>query len=553
MDGRPSLESNDMHEINRLPPLTIPLLFSLTIACTPGSEDGDDEAASASESESGGECSVGTLGCECLEGLCLGGLECVAGICEMPGGSTTDSDSSDSDTSSTDTDSDTTDTTDTTETGDGDGDGPCDIPTGTNEGCEFHAMKLALTDAQVLNQMPATFAVTNSGAEVAEVVIERLNNGSWTTVHGPVQVQPMATEEYVTTSPADIVYFGLSAGDVFRIRSTRPVVAHQFNSTVASSFYGASLLLPTAGWDWNYRVVSTSAIHQLPYAVVTAATDGTSVEVELKDAIEPGPGIPAQTGAGTVFSFELDAGETFGLFADPDAFYFGGTRITSDPAHPIGVFTGTRGQYYGHGEDQMLGVNQWGLDFVCPHIRNQQPIRNGTGIDWRVYSAEPVTFFEFAQSGGGQLPVGQQLVQTAGNSIGVESWVSFTVTAAKPVAVVPVLQDDNAEQYYKESFAMIPAVDRLLDRYVVYAPDGPYATHVLTVIRADGATVTVDGAALVPYETKVVVPGWEMVRFTLTPGAHELLGSEPFLAVMNGWGSGGLLEQNYMYVAGMAL
>lgn len=164
---------------------------------------------------------------------------------------------------------------------------------------------------------PVVFAVTNVSDGSNEVVIERRVGGQWIEIAGPTLLGALETVEYERRAAADIVYWGVTEEDNFRIRMTAPAIAHQFTSGAG----GASSLVPSTAWDWDYFVVgigvgefTDQAAH---YAFIVAREDDTTVDVTLGvSGVHSGPGIPAGNTGGDNFQVVLQAGQSLGLFSE---------------------------------------------------------------------------------------------------------------------------------------------------------------------------------------------------------------------------------------------
>jgi hypothetical protein len=217
------------------------------------------------------------------------------------------------------------------------------------------------------------------------------------------------------------------------------------------------------------------------------------------------------------------------------------------------MFVGTRGPSVnvypiGYSEEQLIGVNQFGYDYVCPYLVYQPPNPPPQYLhDRRLMVGQNATFFEFEGAG---LPVVPVQLPNAGDVYHIETSEGFGVSAAKPVGLLVHMQEENnGDGGYPESHLVIPPIEDFLDRYVIYNPSFNNMTHVLTVVRPVNSTTAIDGVDEAPIETDIVITGWQMVEYTISSGVHEVTGSEPFLAVVSGWGQ----QRNYMYFAGMAL
>jgi hypothetical protein len=516
-----TIAGQDAHEFRSIAGAWTPASF-FVLSCTPG---GAEEVGNATEtgSETSGECQVGSLDCPCTDnGECLGALVCdEEQLCAEP----------------------------IDPSGDGDGDGDGD---GTYAGCEFYALKLPLPPDHVTQMWPVLFAVTNiSEVDSTQVVIERLIQGQWTVVEGPIELGPLEAWEVERAAPADIVYWGVTEGDAFRVRSDTAVVVHQFTTGVD----GASSLIPTEAWDWDYLalgrgdgIFENGTAH---YAFVVAREDGTTVNVVLgPNAVVDGPGIPMNTMEGSEFQVQLDAGQTLGLFAASDGNFatITGTRVSSDPDHPIGVYVGFQGNGKDHNEDQLRGLNQWGSEYICPRIRwtGQNALED---LEWRTMSAQDATFVDYFSASLVGFPGSPAAFNVAGSMRDYDVFRSYRAVGTKPIGITPVLHYVNTWQHRRPSTAQLPSVDQLLDNYVIYVPDGPWDGHIVTTALPEAGEITIDGIGIMPIEEDAIIDGWIRQVFSLDPGVHVLSGSDPFLAIVNGYRSFG----NYMYVAGGAI
>ena len=95
------------------------------------------------------------------------------------------------------------------------------------------------------------------------------------------------------------------------------------------------------------------------------------------------------------------------------------------------------------------------------------------------------------------------------------------------------------------AMVQLTPLDRFLRRYVLYAPDGWFQTHV-TVTRRQGQSIWLDGVLVDDEAFSPVGPNHDVAQVNITAGSHVLTGVEPFGAMVTGVG----LADAYSYLAG---
>lgn len=535
------------------------LVAGLGLGCPTPAEQGEDENGEAADSE--GECQMGTLGCPCFEGACLGELTCEDDVCvsaedESSSGETSeDSETSTSTEEGTSEDSSSEDSTsseDESETSGDTGEGfDQDCPTGTFAGCEFYGARLSSSTSQFEFNRQSVFAFVNpSETDAVEVTVERKLIDEWVIVDEVVPVPPLGSVELETTENNGYIVFAGVDGDGYRIRSTGPIHAYQISKVDVAVAH----LLPTSMWGQEYVSVDAGKgvadDDAAGYAVVVALADETTVTVEARRPIAPGPGIPVGTGQGDVLEVELQAGDTLGLFSDgADFATAAGHRIVSDK--PVGVFGGKQfggSHVEGHAAEQLLPLSLWSNEFVGPYL-DAQILNFPPDRIWRTVASEDSTFVDISFDENDGFPPSPVFLTEAGSHVDWGVGVGFRVSAAKPFALAALFGGDTFDL---GSLAVIPGTDQMLESYMLYAPTGSgWATHRVVTVTQTAGSFTIDGAPASPTDTEVLVDGWVQRIFELEPGAHVLEGDDPFFAVAYGWQSSGL--DGYAYTAGLAL
>ena len=256
--------------------------------------------------------------------------------------------------------------------------GVCESPCGgfgklaeTNAGCAFWAVDLhnavESTPSKYLDAQDAQFAI------VASNTSETL----------PAQVtltQPDGFGQQYTVPPQSLQTFlvppswgldGTGRGAAFRLTSTVPIVAYQFNPYSNEDVFSndATLLLPDSAQDTTYRVVT------LPHSSIGAGFSAyvtlvgiedvtTSVTVTPTASISGGGGLPSM-GPGSPGTFTIDKGEVVNL--ETSSGDLTGTLVEANgPIHVFAGHTAARTDSdccNDHLEHQLPPVSAWGRKF----------------------------------------------------------------------------------------------------------------------------------------------------------------------------------------------
>ena len=290
----------------------------------------------------------------------------------------------------------------------------------------------------------------------------------------------------------------------FKVRSTIPVVAYQFNPYGKANGYSsdASLMLPQTALGQEYLTMGFTSLSGDNADVITAvATEPgvTNVTVTVKAATRAGTnksngGSIAAMGAGSTRTFQLNQFDALSLQqsgttestgsyfkADKKIEVFGGAACSNIP---IG---------YGacdHTEEMILPLKAWGTNYAATRTRPQKDEIN--------------VYYILAQQDGTQV----KLVGPSGDSntnktinlnarafARVDSKNSFDITANRPIYVGQFLVGlgySNAA-YGDPSFISLVPREQYRTDYTFSIPAG-YSADYVTVIAPTNAVIKYSGA-----------------------------------------------------------
>ena len=252
---------------------------------------------------------------------------------------------------------------------------------------------------------------------------------------------------------------------------------------------------------------------------------------------------PACTGvqgapAGVKIDVELDAGETWQLRCDSSQDVTGST-VTSD--EPLAVFGGNTcafivpGPFCDQVMEQMLPTGRWGRTFYLIPFEDSESdlVRFNTGdvaVTLTVTGTAPG--FPAAMSPHAQVEV------SLNNPV--------KVVTDKPIHIAQYMRGQSDPPTEPGDPSMLVAQDRnrWARAYRFVVPSG--FTNKLSIVRPNGATVKLDGAAQSGFSA---VPGGTHSYKTITvpPGQHVLRASAPVVAYVYGLGA----SEAYSFTAGV--
>ncbi len=401
-----------------------------------------------------------------------------------------------------------------------------------------------------LNAQTSPFAIVVSNPQTFAVSVT-LTNATGTTMTQMVQpgaVQPIFPQQ-LGFADASLDHT-VQARRAYRLTSTAPVVAYQFNPLDNVNVFsnGGSLLIPRTAYDEQYIAMTSPTLLGRPdsndyngYVAIVAWQDDTVVSVTPSAATKPGygdPMIPALT-AGTATMFTLDSFEVLLLAAVGDA-DLTGTLITSmDPAKTVGVFGGAEAAFLPHNspppggsngpccadhtEEMMFPTSTWGKEFAV--ARSQVRLTQSPETDVvRVLAQRANTTVTFTPN-----PVAGSC-GTLGprQSCQVEIANDTVITSTEPVMVGRYLKSVLYTDFLgmmmfgtgDPSMAIAVPTEQFRSSYAVLVPQ-QYMANFASIVVATGGTVSVDGTD-VTGQLSSTFGAYRAGRIMLSAGPHRI-------------------------------
>ncbi|HET7540261.1 MAG TPA: IgGFc-binding protein [Polyangiaceae bacterium] len=430
----------------------------------------------------------------------------------------------------------------------------------SNVGCEYFAVDLdnAKID-DTLNAAAQQFAVVISNPQTdvsTEVTIEQDDSE-------PGQKNAPKSILTDTIPPFNLRIFRLGPREVdgspegefntgthtalsrhaYRIRSTFPVVAYQFNPLENVNVFSndASLLKPTEaltptgnelepayvalGWpqtianspdpDTNFSPQNPVSLRA--FLTLVGTSKNTHVRVDSNARILPGKGIPATPKGGTL-DFELSAFDVLNLETDDFNADFSGSLISSDAA--LVVFSGSEASdapffdtlaarkcCADHLEEQLDPIRTSGQHFVATVSPSRTAALAKAGAP--IGDAEQQEYFRVIATTEAGARVTTSLsgefqsfqLDGRGSFVTIASAHHFTLESDEPVmlsSVSPSQQDANVPGGFPggdPSLIIVPPIEQFRSSYVFLTPD-KYAFDFIRIIAPRQAAVVLDGRAV---------------------------------------------------------
>jgi hypothetical protein len=450
--------------------------------------------------------------------------------------------------------------------------GPCDRARQerSNFGCEFYAVDLYNGAYSGAPTDRFAIVVSNvSAAHTAHVTVDTAGGA----VLFEEDVAPLAVAKFLperrqrTTTNLEAL--------AFRIQSTIPVVAYQFNPLNNVGVYSndATLLVPTSSLDTDYLLMTRGAsLKDLPdYFVVVAVEDDTTVQFipsTTSLGTQPSPGTPPAIpgiAAGSAYTIDhtlnrYDALQVLATIDNNDltrATDLTGTAITADK--PIMVFGGSAGaevpagtQYADHIEHVMFPVSAWGKVYAVARApRGVEPIY----VRLLAYKDGTLVTMTPGPSGNPS----DEVTLAAGMWIEVVSTTDFMIEATESIMVGQYLpgqgQTGLPEDGGDPAFFLLSPVEQFRTDYVFLTPDGFLHNRLVLVAKEGATSIQVDGRPLPldHFSTIASIPdrSYEVFRLELTPGTHlvQSADSHPVGIIVYGYDE----AVSYAYTGGLSL
>ncbi|MBX3206678.1 MAG: IgGFc-binding protein [Labilithrix sp.] len=466
----------------------------------------------------------------------------------------------------------------------------------SNVGCEFWSVDLDQSDGVTnpasskwglvlsnASQIPSHVKVEQNdavlgGPQQLSVVFE-----GTIPVNDLVQIDMPQREVDCGKQPDDKLAPGTCLSSrAFRVTSSAPIVAYQFNNMVHNYSTDASLLLPTAVFGTLYRNVGWGSGLPYPiggpfgnyvqraYITIVGTEPGTTVTVNPSWKIKGNAPINATPAGGTiqmtigpfdVLNLESDdatIGECTGPshMKPPYCTDLTGSIIQSNK--PIGVFSGTESS--GVGPLDAPKPPDWGENSGCckQHLEEQLPPLEAIGKKFIVtrspirsipgnYKEPDVLRFVGAAATAEvttTLPAPLDKFTIKPGEI-IDTWTDrdVTVVSTEPLIVAQFLvaQDyvNGPRKKGDPSFTIFHPIEQARNEYVFLSPPG-WKENWVVIATEKGNEVKVDGS--VPTDCIVSNAGtldgkdYESRRCPLPNGVHRLSGTGGFNIMAYGYG-----------------
>lgn len=454
--------------------------------------------------------------------------------------------------------------------------------------------------------LPGTDLVT-----VESEVIDPFGRQAFT-IDGPVNDIVLPRGSLMTLiMPFREIPFGESSitKTAFRVVSTEPVVAYQFNPLCCNYNFtnDASLLLPTSALTGNYMFMSYAVFAGTPSArladpfsatlTVIATEPDTTVNVDLnnsggrpfEDLLYPASGRlqnPSSTGRVSVTLQPHEVLNLGGRGVSPVA-DLTGSRITSDK--PVSVFGGHTCAFVpfsspacDHLESQLFPIETWGQRFIASPLKlrkdeNDPPTRTREGTYWKFVAYEDDTVIDTGIDIGlmnvlppadeGVVPCNDfsddpssgTFTLDGGQSCEFGTTELFVTEADKPIMIGAFLSGQNSVREDAEfgdragdpSFFLVPPEEQYRTDYSFLTP-ATYFQSFVTVLIRPGFNVTLDGEEIDLATTDYVVDedaNIARAHIEVSEGPHRIEAPIPFGIIVYGYDD----FVSYAYTGGLDL
>lgn len=396
---------------------------------------------------------------------------------------------------------------------------------------------------------PHAVVISNTSDQVATITIDSFEPG----VAAPAAVDVPPGQTRAIQFPVNNVAGSTRSLRSFRVNTTEPVVAYQFNplNNVNIASNDASLLLPVSAIGREYYVMSwtASAIQPAFFTVVGTAEDVTNVTIRFSSDIDDGPNTPAGIRGirrGDTRTFQIRQGEVLNfenktrISFPPVEADFTGSHVVAD--RPVVVFGGHSQAVIAppgseqsccadHLEQQLFPVESWGSRYLAV----KAPPRGNEADVWRVMAQRPNT----------RIVTSPPIPGLDGITLGAGQWAqafvtqSFEIQATEPILVGQYLLSQQADGITRTigdpAFILAVPVERFRESYQFLTPDR-YREDYVTVIRPIGVGVTLDGTAIPASEFRTFGTNtWEFAHMRVEPGTHYVEAAEPVALMLYGY------------------
>lgn len=388
-------------------------------------------------------------------------------------------------------------------------------------------------DMCMLDAAGSPFAVVVSNPNAFEVTVN-VANGSGTSVDSV-----LAGGEVKSIYPSDIGFADQSidgsavAAAAYRVQSTAPIVAYQFNPLDNENVFSndGSLLIPRQTFDTDYYAMTQGGLERRPvnkdfngYVAVVAWKDGTEVTVTPTGDVRAGQSQPAiASGVATVFT--LNAFDVLSLESTGTSDLTGTqVQVTGGDMATVGVFAGheavslagaTPACCADHIEEMMFPTSTWGKEFAI--ARSQQRVTETDLL--RIMAQVPNTTVTISSSA--TCPV-----LAAGEFCEVDIDEDVEITSTEPILIGHYLRSVLAEGVDPAgsgdpSLAIAVPVEQFRSSYSFLVPM-EYQEQYISIVAIMGNAVTLDGTDISAQLTAMGSNGRGAARIMVNPGQHSV-------------------------------
>ena len=310
------------------------------------------------------------------------------------------------------------------------------------------------------------------------------------------------------------------------VTTLAPVSVHVVSQTTVSA--DGYMALPTPGLGTQYYVMTTASarFNGSEFAIV-ATQDNTTINIT-----------PSAAGltklAGIAFTVIMNKGETYQVM-NPAFADMTGTLITSDK--PVAVFGGHRCAdipsgigYCDYLVEQLPAVSIWGK------IHHTVPFSGRARYTVRILAAQDGTTFT-------TLPASLTGTLNAGQFADVVLTGAAEIVSSNPVLVAQFMHgyaDDAAAKGDPSMVVVTPAEMGMTHAtFGIHGLPGTTTAFMNVVTETSAlANLTLDNVAVIPANFTAIGGSslYSVATFSVTPGAHTLLGSAKFSATVYDYG-----------------
>lgn len=328
--------------------------------------------------------------------------------------------------------------------------------------------------------------------------------------------------------------------NAFRIRSSVPIVAYQFNPLENADVFSndASLLLPTAALGgagraylvagWPQTIARSSdpdtnfGSDLRAFLTIVGTQPDTSVWVRTTARVVPGGPFPSGLAKGERAEVVLQPFEVLNL--ETGDFNADFTGSTIDTTRPVAVFVGSeasdapafptlalRSCCADHLEEQLTPLRAVGRNYVLGRVPNRTRAIAAAGGAILPFD-EPELYRVVAVSSGPTTvttslpsPWSTFTLDDEGSNVTIAAHQDFTLSADHPVLIANVQVSQEAAGVARglpggdPSLTFVPPTEQWRNEYVLLTPD-KYAFDFLVITAPFGASVYLDG---LPVDGKV--------------------------------------------------